>query len=488
MIHQQRKIKVLTLAAFFLVFFGGCGWFPQSISSKYEILPEKPNGLALSKRLVLVADNQLNHLYGEPVWLRNQLFDHVVNVTIRPVQQDLFGQDILKWILNYYGNKKKGSAIVHLGDGTNMACMGEFSSFREIMNTAENPWYMLPGNHDAYLLGNLHTNKDWWENACVRAQGPLSKDRFVEEYLMHLATQHPVLGKFIESHKKEGEWHRKPEDSGLLNRVAWEIDKEHPYRSYVIQELDIARSDSEIPLYAILMDSAQFKNAPSLLPAPPLSYNAGISGSFLPGQSDIVESWLKESSLAKKMTILMVHHPYASLIKASKNAIDNLRSKYSIPLYVSGHTHHGEYFVRGGDNGWLELNVGSTVDWPIEFRTLQVYQIEDDPDNLVFRTPVFRIPEIWEKGHPPKKVQPNTLEWEIKETKAEDFYLAHNYKSSPNPTKTQTDILEALLYTYKRFLLAAKSADDNTYWLDECSSDQNVIDAIKASIQKKGNC
>jgi 3',5'-cyclic AMP phosphodiesterase CpdA len=485
MLFNKTILRALALFIILSVLLFGCQWFPKSISSKYEILPTKPNGYALSKRMLLVADNQLNHLYGDPVWLRNELFDHVVNVAIRPVQQDLFGQDILKWIIKYYGSKK-WTNIVHLGDGTNMACMGEFSSFRAIMNIAGNPWYMAPGNHDVYLLGNLHnTDQDWWENACKRAQGPMTKDRFVKEYLKHLATQHPKLGKYIDNHPYEGEWRRKADDGALLRAAAWKIDREHPYRSYVLQELDIARDDSDLPLYAILMDSTQFENAPGLVPVPPMSYNAGINGSILPEQRDMAERWLKDNPSVKKMTILMVHHPYASLTKASKEAIAKFRSKYSIPLYVSGHTHHGEYFVRGGDNGWLELNVGSTVDWPIEFRTLQVYQIEEDPENLIFRTPVFRIPGIWEKGVPPKKVRPNTLEWEIKETDAKDFYLAHNYRSSPNPGKTQTDLLEALLHTYKRLLLTAKSAEDNPVWVKGCSSDDDVIDAIETSIRKR---
>ena len=81
----------------------------------------------------LVADNQLNYLYGDPIWLRSGLSDKLFRVAIRPVQQDLFGQDILRWTLNIYGSQYP---IIHLGDGTNMACAGEFESFIEIMSTA----------------------------------------------------------------------------------------------------------------------------------------------------------------------------------------------------------------------------------------------------------------------------------------------------------------------------------------------------------------
>lgn len=485
MLSNKSAIRTSILSIFIPVLLIGCFGAPKSISSKYEILSEKPDGFALSRRILLVADNQLNHLYGDPVWLRNELFDKVVNVTIRPVQQDLFGQDILKWILRYYGTKK-WTVIVHLGDGTNMACAGEFRSFEEIMNTAGRPWFMAPGNHDAYMLGNLHnTSQDWWNNACTRAEGPLTKDRFVSGYLKHLAVQHPGLKKYLETNPNKGEWKNPESTRTFLRFVAWKIDKDRPYSSFVIQELDVSRGDSDFPIHCILMDSTQYSNAPSLAPIPGVSYNAGLSGSFLSDQAAIAKMLLGDDPSGEKMTILMVHHPYDKLIKSARETIDGFRNNHSIPLYASGHTHHGEYFVRGGDNGWLELNVGSTVDWPIEFRTLQVYKIKDDPSNLVFRTPLFRIPDIWDFMLPPKRPQPNAEEWEIKETDAKDFYLAHNYHSRASPEKTQRALLVAMLHTYERLLVAVESADDNTVWPKNCSSDQDILDKINGILRNK---
>lgn len=483
MLFTKKAIEGLVISIIIAAFFMGCNGPPQSISSRYEILPEKPDGFAVSKRVLLVADNQLNHLYGDPVWLRNELFDHVVSVTIRPVQQDLFGQDILKWVLEYYG---KHIPIVHLGDGTNMACMGEFESFCEIMNTARQPWVMVPGNHDAYLLGNLHyLEEDWWKNACMRAKGPMTKDRFVKEYLRHLKNQHEDFGKYLDNHPDQGEWQSSGDISTFLRAVAWKIDKEKPYRSYVLQKLDLRRSDSDLPVYAILMDSAQYKNAPTLVPEPPISYNTGLSGSMLSDQTAVAEQWLKNDPTGEKLTILIVHHPYAKLIESARSVIDRFRGKYRIPLYISGHTHHGQYFVRGGDNGWLELNVGSIVDWPIEFRTFEIQQIKSDPDNLLFRTPLFRIPDIWENAVPPKKPQCNAEEWEIKETDAENFYLAHNYKYKSSPKWTQKDLLVALLHTYKNLLIAVESAEDNTVWIEGCESDGDILESIKKALTNK---
>jgi hypothetical protein len=199
---------------------------------------------------------------------------------------------------------------------------------------------------------------------------------------------------------------------------------------------------------------------------------------------EVVERWLKNDPSGKKLTVLMVHHPYSVLLKAARKTIDGFREKYKIPLYISGHTHHGEYFVRGGDNGWIELNVGSIVDWPIEFRTFEIHQIIDNPKNLVFRTPLFRIPDIWDNAVPPRKPQ-SMAAWEIKKTDAQDFYLAHNYQSSPNPKKTQQDLLVSLLTTYQSFLKAVASAPDNTHWPEGYASDQEIISAIETLLRNR---
>ena len=125
MLRPSEKISVNLVLYGFLALLCVVSCVPkQSISSRFEISPDKPDGFALSKIVMLVGDNQHNHLYGDPIWLRSELIDKVVSVTIRPVQQDLFGQDILRWALELYGSQLP---VIHLGDGTNMACSGECS-------------------------------------------------------------------------------------------------------------------------------------------------------------------------------------------------------------------------------------------------------------------------------------------------------------------------------------------------------------------------
>ena len=85
------------------------------------------------------------------MWMRSSMVDQLVSVAIRPVQQDLFAPDLLRWVMKNYG---ASWPVIHLGDATNMACVGELEAFFEIMAEGRKRWVMAPGNHDCFLLGN----------------------------------------------------------------------------------------------------------------------------------------------------------------------------------------------------------------------------------------------------------------------------------------------------------------------------------------------
>ena len=185
-VRHSNSPAIFALCVFVALLVVGCAG-KDSLSSRYQISPEKPDGESLTKNLILVADNQLNHLYGEPVWMRSQFITSVVQVSIRPVQQDLFGQGILRWVLETYGRRRP---VIHLGDAANMGCVGEFEQFLDVMSAlSERDWLMAPGNHDAFLMGNSQSPASEWDAACQRAGGPLTKDMLVMAYLRHLHGQ-----------------------------------------------------------------------------------------------------------------------------------------------------------------------------------------------------------------------------------------------------------------------------------------------------------
>jgi hypothetical protein len=490
-LSSRAAIVRNTLFVLCLLLAGGCA-LKDSMSASYQISGEKPDGFSLTKNVVLVADNQLNHLYGEPIWMRSQFVTQLVRVSIRPVQQDLFGQEILRWVMKFYGTRLP---VIHLGDAANMACVDEFERFVEIMSaTGSRPWVMAPGNHDAFLMGNLQTSTDVWQDACLRARGPLTKDRLVLAYLQHLHRQEPGFRAAfpdVDNLPASGEWRSdEAQGSTFLRALAWTVDVERPHRSFVVQELDLGLPPPEDavqgrPVAAILLDTSQFASPPVLLPVP--GPNAGVNGDLQQDQLDIVSRWMDRAA-DDTLSVLMSHHPFGTLRTGSRNAVDRLRKRHDVPLYVSAHTHQGQYFVRGGGEGWLELNVGSIVDYPIEFRTFSIH--EGGGDSVLFRTPLHRIPDIWGTLAGDRAPRCDAA-WEAMPDDA-DFYLTYLDGASADPVATQEMLMTTLLHTYKRLIATAPSSADNAEWpdlreftaADCCTSDaavQAVLDELVAN-------
>ncbi|MDH4031033.1 MAG: metallophosphoesterase [Chromatiales bacterium] len=483
----MRSIRIAGFSLCLLL-ASGCA-LKDSMSARYQISTDKPDGFALSKNVVLVADNQLNHLYGEPIWMRSQLVTQFVRVSIRPVQQDLFGQGILRWVLDVYGSRRP---VIHLGDAANMGCVGEFEAFLEIMTaTGNQPWLMAPGNHDAFLMGNSENSTDVWHAACERAGGRLTKDMLVGKYLQHLHRQDSGFRTAFpdaDNLPATGEWRSDaPPGSAFLRAVAWAIDESRPHRSFVVQEVDLGLkppsdgSAAPPPVAAMLLDSSQFAAAPILLPVP--GPNAGVNGDLQADQLEVVTRWLSQAP-GNSIPVLMSHHPFGTLRDGSRAAVDQLRKQYDVPLYVSAHTHNGQYFIRGGSEGWLELNVGSIVDYPIEFRTFSIH--EGGESEMLFRTPLFRIPDMWGTlaGDRAPRCEAS---WEAMADDP-DFYLTYLDGISADPVATQLMLMTTLLRTYERLIDTVPSAADNEHWPDLtrfagrkcCSSDEDILTALEA--------
>ena len=484
---QKKLVKcgmrgfLCVLVALFLV--TGCARKP-SPSEPHEMPPEKPDDFALTKNVILVADNRLGYLYGDPVWLKRGLIDKFVKEAIRPVQQDLYGQDILRWVLELYGSRLP---VVHLGGAAHMGCSGEFESFLEIMSAATKPWVMAPGNHDAYMLGNMHCDSGEWAAVCAGADGPMTKDRFVLRYLSFLQENYE---RFRAANPEEvslkGQWRETSDSEKFLQSVAWEINKKEPWRSFVVQEVDLRLPDSSLPVTAVVLDTCQYASMPTVVPGP-VSRNPERNGQALPNQLNIVGGWLKDDPMGKKVTIFMGHHPFSTLTKDTREALSAMRESYRIPLYVSAHIHSGEYTPRGiskGRQGWLELNIGSILDWPIEFRTFSLQGMRDRPDRLIFRTEPFRIPECWSwaKLMPPKSPVCRGA-WEV--GPADDaYYRSFMDVSSADPEVIQEKLMESLLHTYAELLKHVPSDGNNKIWPPCCSSDGEIQQEIDRALSE----
>ena len=485
-----------------IVLLSGCSLFSKqpSLPKSYSIPLNEPPSSYLSRRVILVGDNQLHNLYNDPVALfRTGAADKIVQSAIRPVQLDFYGQDFLKWVVE----NTRGEPIVHMGDACDFSCTGEFERFSEIMQKAKGGWVMAPGNHDGFFFGNEHRDvgKGDWLAACRNAGEPMTKDRWVHLYLAALVLQrgleyqeltrnfgleHVAHGDLkqasaamISKNLTQGNWRYNAEGRPFLRSLSWKIDEENPWRSFVVQEVDLSL-DASISIRAILLDTAQYEEKPILLP---LSRNAGVTGELLVDQLGVVKSWIESDQNGKRVWVLIGHHPFDDLSPRSQKALDDLRKKTGALVYVSAHTHAGQFIVHDPDqekDKWLELNMGSILDWSLEFRTFQIERSKEDA-RLVLRSPRYTMHERLYRF---MQLPINDEIWEARPGD-KDYYLGHQNLKDLDAHKTEIRLKDALLATFQRLIRfnPTKAGDQDTPWPSCCRNDEAVLAAIDRTVK-----
>jgi len=356
-----------------------------------------PDGAArLTHEVMLIADNQLHDLYGHGApFVRTYAADTFVSTAIRSPQLDLFGCDLVGEVLCAPEPAEGERLWIHLGDACNIGSTSEFEEFVCVMRGARGGWLMAPGNHDAYFFGNEHQkDREAWDAASTGKA--LTKDRFVSYYIAALVLQpHAWARQMAErmgpevvalaneapgdreaftarlrrlerlNHARgdgffraEGEF-----DGPYLRKAVWHIDTEKKWRSYVVQDADVTWPGAP-STSILLLDTASYASRPALVNIM-WGKVAGLTGDISDPQWEIVERWIVES----RNWIAAGHHPYDDLGPRSRKRLDSIRN-HGLPLYCSAHTHIGE--IKGRE-GWIEINVGSLLDPPMEYRTLTLH-------------------------------------------------------------------------------------------------------------------
>lgn len=498
---------------------------PPSLPRTYLISQSDPQeAKTISQPVWLVADNQLHNLYGEPIrLLRTGLADQYVESAIRSVQLDFYGEYLLRWFLERQASTDPVHPVIHLGDACDISCTGEFERFLEIMHLARGGWVMAPGNHDGFFFGNEHRDPEGdheWSGACKNAGEPMTKEKFVRLYLEVLNDQYGQDGQPLwtgPSIPSQGNWRYDTErgerrDHPFLSAVAWNIDGAHPWRSFVVQELDLSVPDKPVQVKSVILDTTQYQWKPSLLP---LSINAGITGQLLDNQLDVVRSWVVQrlglETGKQCLWVLLGHHPFQKLATSSQEGVDDLRKRSGALLYVSAHEHNGKFIVngKGQDEGnWLELNIGSVLDWPAEARWFRLIRakIEGAKGLRMLQRPARAYPEALKRlrikpGAPapeeewvvlldtPRRVIEECLReegvpaherrWEATPNDP-DYYLRHEDLRDLDAVRAEIILKSTLLASHRRLLknnptVAGVTGD---FWPGGCTNDAMVIDRI----------
>ncbi len=432
-----------------------------ALPGNYTFLNHSATGTNLkpaTQTFVLVADNQTQHLYGEPLWMRGGLAPIVQHSSVRPLQLDLYGQDLLKWTLQNAQNNQM--PIIHLGDGLNFSCKREMTKFFALMKGAtaptaaepQVPWVMTPGNHDGYFFGNEGLAPGRWDAACANADGPVSHAEFIAEYLSVIAQESPTIGRLVGPRGSSVVPPSQNNQGPLLEGISWNLVPNKPWLSYVTQVVNMTAPDAPVKVVGLLLDTSEYDDAPVLISDNRhAQYDAGETGNIGDDQSSAAEELLSASvppGAPRPIVVIMGHHPFNALTYSAQAIIERLRSEYFVPLYVSAHNHNAQYFVNKTEPAkstqaynWLELNLGSVLDWVPEYREFSLQQDRGSGD-IEILTPQRKLQDQWPVGHDADPA------WEAK-PESERYYLSilniHGICASFGQPACQNDMQRKLM-------------------------------------------
>lgn len=362
----------------------------------------------ITSPVTILADTQQRAMFGSAQLKFSQLVDRTLtSVTLRPVQQDLFGTSLLKSRL-----LASDIPVIHLGDFMDVSCRAELGTARGVLALAPSEVVLALGNHDGYFVGNYMSDDvhEEWAALCdtgryYKYQGDridtpnapaipgcteldctlMHKGEVVESLLADISARYPAAQRSdISATTVEI---RMPDSSpGMLRRVyarranckpGSRIASCKPQRSFILQLLRLpAADDSQPAVHVLLMDTSNRAGEVSFGNL----FNTPGKNAFIEGdQWRIVDQWIDELRAPGGIVLVAGHHPLSDWSQQDRKHLMGIaRVMGGDLLYLSAHTHVG-YWERHSSKTAriLELNVGSMLDSPVHQRRLQLLRKAD---------------------------------------------------------------------------------------------------------------
>lgn len=378
-------------------------------------------------QLLFLADPQVHNVQGVALKQMFPTADWVSKVAIRPPELNLLAPLALRDALQA-GQAVPGNTtdlVVVLGDGTNIACSGEADAFdREFARARPGTVRLMAhGNHDSYLMGTVNSYGPWgtntrpptppgefpvdeawwnptdaptvtggsgfgrnWLDACYRpaadglaAGTPMNKPRWLARYLDSLkphglelhgegsaphdgrrfsAAARPGTALAALNYRALGTWYApRPSAHGR------DADYARAWNSFLVQAADVGERHT-----LVLIDTSVCQNARGGLAF--LWSNAGTSSCVGDAQFEAIARLLAQLPAGREV-VFAGHFPLKGLGWQERRRLKALMRQASPQgwTYVSGHTHDAMH-TRPYRYG-IDLNIGSTTDWPMESHVLR---------------------------------------------------------------------------------------------------------------------
>lgn len=368
-------------------------------------------------KMLIIADNQEHLLTGGPLRSFSPLTEKLVTtVGLRSPLANVGGRLLMREALKF-GKDQGADFVLHLGDAVDISCVKEMKSVFKALD-AELPgklWFMTPGNHDGILAGNFAEYQDpvefdrtkplalydlpplksqmkqrVWFNAC---QSPTSRKtdashegadmprrRAIELYLNNLKkrpeakqTSGTALNAIFEKDGREIKVPCRIEEIEITPKKPSAIDrykaiaricdpqdvptrkniKVGQYASFIVQKIDLGETR------IVLLDTSDFEDPTDTVKL--FIPIAASNGNLTDRQQLWAEPLFRSAdgkALDRRNVIVAGHHPFIQLSEDDRKWIAAKSSRY-----ISAHVHTDTSLIPH-KRDVLELNVGSTVDYP----------------------------------------------------------------------------------------------------------------------------
>ena len=354
--------------------------------------PERPTAHFTTKdssvAIAIIADSHFTNLTGyRKLDSMSCTADKHVPSAIRPPLLDLWAPNVLRFVLQDLGagSNAHPDILVHLGDAATISCTGEFDRFATILNARlAHHWFMAPGNHDSFMMGNFALGpsdlcatrpndracRRTWAAACsdgTEGRREMFKAEFLKRYLVALGFP---AGEIRESadFSKEGLTAFGPLERVFLgNReIPGERINNAPHgHHFLLQQIALSPK-----VAGIIIDSSDFVGNPFHARG---VATAGSRGAISREQIEVLARWVHE--IKNRDIVFFGHLPFSN-INGQFSALAGLLAQPNVIGYVSAHTHTAARYCDGkhGQDGpdFRELNVGSILDWPMEYGLLEL--------------------------------------------------------------------------------------------------------------------
>lgn len=373
--------------------------------------------------IFFIADPQVHNVHGIALKQMIPIADKASKVAIRPPEVNLLAPLVLRHALET-GHKANGDSsklVVVLGDGTNIGCSGEADVFDDEFRRFPSMVRLIAhGNHDSYMMGTINSygpvksnvseptgmmkaelpvDEAWWSpklepeskkpklrgrnwlDACYKPENlphaagtPMNKVRWLARYAKSLKRQGMVqryvgrtddggfeyvetaepltaLAKF--KYRARGVWYRPQKDDNSPP-----VDYQRTWESFLVQAADVSDAHT-----LVLIDTSVCRDARGGIRM--WGSNAGTHACIGARQFKVIGDLLRQIPRSRKL-IFAAHFPLIKLEKAERKELRELMRKYSPEgwTFISGHTHDASSPYVDADG--MDLNIGSTTDWPME--------------------------------------------------------------------------------------------------------------------------